>query len=73
MYDVKFMKSVIHSVASLTYNQGQAMMDAPDLSNQVSLSINLLGMLARKLRAQAAPKAEIDLFPAAGIADAPPC
>ena len=49
--DVSFCKSVIHSVASLTYGEAQAMLDAPsDDPKSVSMSVQLLNKLAKILR-----------------------
>eukprot|EP00605_Chrysophyceae_sp_TOSAG23-4_P000450 GSChrysophyteH1.ASY1.ANO1.508.1 assembled CDS len=49
--DVTFCKSVIHSVASLTYAEAQAMLDCPsDDPNSVSMSVQLLNKIARILR-----------------------
>eukprot|EP01038_Epipyxis_sp_PR26KG_P006749 gene6749-9246_t len=50
IYDVRFCKSVIHSVASLTYDEAQIMLDNPIASDPVNHSVNLLGKLARILR-----------------------
>lgn len=50
IYDVKFCKSAIHSVASLTYDEAQAMLDNPSTTDPVSTSVRLLNKLARKLR-----------------------
>ena len=50
IYDVRFCKSVIHSVASLTYDEAQAMLDDPSRSDSVSESVRLLNKLARILR-----------------------
>ena len=48
--DVKFFKSVIHSVASLTYDEAQAMLDDRSYEDTVSKSVRLLNMLAKILR-----------------------
>jgi exosome complex exonuclease DIS3/RRP44 len=48
--NVRFCKSVIHSVASLTYDEAQAMLDDPDRSDPVAGSVKLLNHLARILR-----------------------
>jgi len=50
IYDVRFCKSVIHSVASLTYDEAQSMLDLPDEDDTVNRSVNLLQKLARILR-----------------------
>ena len=50
IYDVKFCKSVIHSVASLTYDEAQAMLDDPEHATPVGESVLLLNKLARILR-----------------------
>ena len=50
IHDVRFCKSVIHSVASLTYDEAQAMLDAPSPDSQVAQSVLLLNKLARILR-----------------------
>lgn len=50
IYDVRFCKSVIHSVASLTYDEAQAMLDDPGRVDNVSESVRLLNKLARILR-----------------------
>lgn len=51
IYDVRFCKSVIHSVASLTYDEAQTMLDSPDTdTDKVNQSVNLLNKLARILR-----------------------
>lgn len=49
IYDVRFCKSCIRSVASLTYDEAQAMLDAPN-SSPINESVNLLGKVARALR-----------------------
>ncbi|KAJ3012471.1 exosome catalytic subunit dis3 [Thoreauomyces humboldtii] len=49
--DVKFMKSVIRSKASLTYDEAQARLDDATLHDPVSTGIKLLNGLAKKLRA----------------------
>ena len=48
--DVKFFKSVIHSVASLTYDEAQAMLDDRSYEDTVSKSVRLLNMLAKIFR-----------------------
>jgi exosome complex exonuclease DIS3/RRP44 len=51
IFDVRFTKSVIHSVASLTYAQAQDMLDDPNNgSDQVACSVKLLNHLAKILR-----------------------
>lgn len=51
IHDVRFFKSVIHSVASLTYGQAQEMLDDPDNGDdQVACSVRLLNHLAVILR-----------------------
>lgn len=50
IYDVKFCKSAIHSVASLTYDEAQAMLDDPSRTDTVCESVRLLNKLARILR-----------------------
>ena len=50
IYDVRFCKSAIHSVASLTYDEAQVMLDSPSSSDKVNASVNLLNKLARILR-----------------------
>ena len=48
--DVNFFKSVIHSVASLTYDEAQAMLDDKSHEDEISKSVRLLNMLARIFR-----------------------
>jgi exoribonuclease R len=48
--DVRFCKSAIHSVASLTYDEAQAMLDDPARADRVAESVKLLNQLARRLR-----------------------
>jgi exosome complex exonuclease DIS3/RRP44 len=48
--DVKFMKSVIRSVASLTYGEAQAMLDDPSTVDEVSASVRQLNVFARLFR-----------------------
>eukprot|EP01041_Mallomonas_annulata_P005740 gene5740-11608_t len=54
--DVQFFKSVIHSVASLTYDQAQSMLDAPtpyksdDIVGNSVRSLNTLARILRKRR-----------------------
>jgi exoribonuclease R len=59
--DAKFYRSVIRSVASLTYDQAQAMLDTPDLdpdttadslSSRITQSVKYLNLLARRLKQQ---------------------
>jgi exosome complex exonuclease DIS3/RRP44 len=61
--DAKFYRSVIRSVASLTYDQAQAMLDTPDqeeaeteaqssLSSRITQSVKFLNVLARQLKQQ---------------------
>jgi len=50
--DVKFFKSVIHSVASLTYDEAQAMLDDTIQHDVVSESVRALNRLARIFRAR---------------------
>ena len=50
IYDVRFCKSAIHSVASLTYDEAQVMLDTPAPKDKVNHSVNLLNKLARILR-----------------------
>jgi len=50
IYDVRFCKSAIHSVASLTYDEAQVMLDTPAPADKVNSSVNLLNKLARILR-----------------------
>ncbi len=50
IYDVRFCKSAIHSVASLTYDEAQVMLDTPVPADRVNNSVNLLNKLARILR-----------------------
>lgn len=59
IYSVQFCKSVIHSVASLTYDEAQVMLDETqknpndsDLTNEIKASVKLLNKLARILRQQ---------------------
>ncbi|KAI8321346.1 RNB-domain-containing protein [Martensiomyces pterosporus] len=47
---VDFHKSVIHSKASLTYEEAQVRMDDPSMSDAITKSIRQLNMLAKKLR-----------------------
>jgi exosome complex exonuclease DIS3/RRP44 len=47
--DVKFFKSAIRSVASLTYDEAQVMLDNPT-ADKVSTSVNLLNKLAKIFR-----------------------
>ncbi|KAJ2361188.1 exosome catalytic subunit dis3 [Coemansia sp. RSA 2611] len=48
--DVTFHKSVIHSKASLTYDEAQARIDDPTQTDPITTSIRNLNMLAKKLR-----------------------
>eukprot|EP00596_Hydrurales_sp_CCMP1899_P000286 CAMPEP_0119047596 /NCGR_PEP_ID=MMETSP1177-20130426/54054_1 /TAXON_ID=2985 /ORGANISM="Ochromonas sp, Strain CCMP1899" /LENGTH=969 /DNA_ID=CAMNT_0007022385 /DNA_START=511 /DNA_END=3419 /DNA_ORIENTATION=+ len=48
--DVRFCKSAIRSVASLTYDQAQEMLDDPSCNDQVGASVKLLNKIARILR-----------------------
>ena len=48
--DVRFCKSVIRSVASLTYDEAQVLLDEPASSSPLSCSVRLLNQLARLLR-----------------------
>ncbi len=56
--DAKFFRSAIRSVASLTYDEAQAMLDTPDesigdpasLSARIITSVKSLNILARLLR-----------------------
>ncbi|KAL2912650.1 exosome catalytic subunit dis3 [Polyrhizophydium stewartii] len=48
----RFTKSVIRSKASLTYDEAQARLDDPKMTDSVSMSIKALNMLAKKLRAR---------------------
>ncbi len=56
IYDVSFCKSAIRSVASLTYDEAQVMLDNPvaldekNLQSRVNTSVNLLNQLAITLR-----------------------
>lgn len=57
--DAKFCRSVIRSVASLTYDQAQAMLDIPDtqslddsLESKIINSVKALNVLARQLKQQ---------------------
>jgi len=48
-----FTRSVIHSVAALTYDEAQAMLDEGDNENdEIGTSVRLLGHIARTLRAR---------------------
>ncbi|KAJ1721797.1 exosome catalytic subunit dis3 [Coemansia erecta] len=47
---VRFHKSVIHSKASLTYEQAQTRHDDPQMDDPVTRGIRTLNMLAKKLR-----------------------
>ncbi|KAJ2391829.1 exosome catalytic subunit dis3, partial [Coemansia sp. RSA 2603] len=46
----RFHKSVIHSKASLTYEQAQNRIDDPQMNDTVTHGIRMLNMLAKKLR-----------------------
>ncbi|KAJ2161094.1 exosome catalytic subunit dis3 [Coemansia sp. RSA 552] len=48
--NVTFHKSVIHSKASLTYEEAQARIDDPAMKDPITKSIRDLNMLAKKLR-----------------------
>ncbi|KAJ2702447.1 exosome catalytic subunit dis3 [Coemansia sp. IMI 203386] len=48
--NVKFHKSVIHSKASLTYEQAQDRIDDPNMNDTITKGIRTLNMLAKKLR-----------------------
>jgi len=48
--NVNFCKSVIRSVASLTYDEAQSMLDDSSSSDQISKSVKLLNRFARILR-----------------------
>ncbi|KAJ1827375.1 exosome catalytic subunit dis3, partial [Coemansia sp. RSA 2599] len=48
--DVRFHKSVIHSKASLTYEQAQNRIDDPGMDDSITRGIRTLNMLAKKLR-----------------------
>ncbi|KAJ1646715.1 exosome catalytic subunit dis3 [Coemansia asiatica] len=48
--NVKFHKSVIHSKASLTYEQAQNRVDDPSMNDSITKGIRTLNMLAKKLR-----------------------
>ena len=48
--NVNFCKSVIRSVASLTYDEAQAMLDDASCTDQISKSVKLLNRFARILR-----------------------
>ncbi|KAJ1964635.1 exosome catalytic subunit dis3 [Dipsacomyces acuminosporus] len=48
--NVTFHKSVIHSKASLTYEEAQNRMDDPSMGDAITKSIRNLNMLAKKLR-----------------------
>lgn len=50
IYDVHFYKSIIKSVASLTYDQAQQMLDDPSDQSVVATSVKHLNELARLLR-----------------------
>jgi exosome complex exonuclease DIS3/RRP44 len=50
IYDVQFCKSVIHSVASLTYDEAQTMLDDARHTSPVAESVRQLNVLARILR-----------------------
>ena len=49
--DVQFFKSVIHSAASLTYDEAQAMLDDAGSCDEVAKSVKALNSIARILRA----------------------
>ncbi|KAJ1562981.1 exosome catalytic subunit dis3 [Cladochytrium tenue] len=50
--NVKFAKSAIRSRASFTYDEAQARLDDPTLTDPVSTGIKLLNKIAKKLRAR---------------------
>ncbi len=50
---VEFKKSIIHSIAALTYQQAQGMIDQPDGENEIKAgAVKRLASLARKFRAR---------------------
>lgn len=61
IYDVQFFKSAIHSVASLTYDEAQVMLDTPTPTDEVNNSVNLLNKLARTLRQSRIDKGALTL------------
>lgn len=48
--DVDFCKSIIHSVAGLTYNEAQLMLDDPNVSDTKAESVRRLNKLAKIFR-----------------------
>ncbi|KAI8927152.1 hypothetical protein BC831DRAFT_399001 [Entophlyctis helioformis] len=50
--NVRYTKSVIRSKASFTYDEAQARLDDPKMTDPVSLGIKALNMLAKQLRAK---------------------
>ena len=48
--DVDFCKSIIHSVAGLTYNQAQLMLDDPNIKDVKAESVRRLNELAKIFR-----------------------
>ncbi|KAI9354526.1 hypothetical protein DFJ73DRAFT_624014 [Zopfochytrium polystomum] len=50
--NVKYTKSIIKSRASLTYDEAQARLDDPTLTDPVSVGIKLLNKIAKQLRAR---------------------
>lgn len=50
IYDVQFCKSIIRSVASLTYDEAQVMLDDKNTKETIPVSVKLLGKLAKILR-----------------------
>lgn len=48
--DVDFCKSIIHSVAGLTYNEAQLMLDDPNVQDVKAESVRRLNMLAKIFR-----------------------
>ena len=49
--DVEFKKSIIHSIAALTYQQAQGMIDQPDSDEDIKVgAVKRLASLARKFR-----------------------
>lgn len=48
--DVDFCKSIIHSVAGLTYNEAQVMLDDPNIQDVKAESVRRLNELAKIFR-----------------------
>lgn len=48
--DVEFCKSIIHSVAGLTYNEAQLMLDDPNIQDVKAESVRRLNELAKIFR-----------------------